>query len=407
MRAAILAIGTELTEGRVVDTNSAYLATHLTELDIPVMEVLHVPDDMESMQKALRDLSSRFDLLIVTGGLGPTVDDFTREALAEVLGVSMARNDDAAEAISEKVRAFGVPVLPSHLKQADVPEGARMLTNPVGTAPGIEVTLGRARTFVFPGVPRELYAMAEAHLFPVLNPTRRQTRTFKFVGIGESSVDEGLQEILAHGKYDISLCARISEVVLRLQVKPGEDTAPLLREAEQKIQSKFRDSLYAIEDRSLEEVLVTLLKARGLSLAFAESCTGGLVSGTLTHVPGSSEVLKGSVVTYTEESKIRLLEISPEMLKKETAVSEAVALSMASSVRRLMGSDIGLGVTGWAGPGGGTDRDPVGRVYIAIEGLGQKVCERNQYRGDRATVRHRALIASLNLVRKLILSSQS
>lgn len=409
MQAEVINTGSELLLGLVENKHLAWLAGELGPLGITLARQVCVPDG-PPVRKALDEALDRTDLVIATGGLGPTSDDITRDASAELLGLPMQIDESIAGAIRERFARRGLPMADNVSRQAEVPRGARVLPNPHGTAPGLYFPpeiLGSRRArhlFLLPGPPRELHPMVADHVLPLLRAALppgalRERRIYRLTGIGESQVEARIgQSIEARGDIEVGYCARPSEVDFRLI---GPRTA--LDEVEPSILSELGEWIYSQGD-ALESALVALLRQRGQTLAVAESCTGGNLSGRITDVPGASEIFLAGYVTYANKTKEAAAGVPSGLLATHGAVSEPVAAAMAEGARRAAGSTFALSTTGIAGPGGGTAEKPAGTVYLALAAEGTPTMVRKCYFPlDRKTFKHMASSAALDMLRRHLL----
>lgn len=402
MSIALLTIGTELTRGDLHDTNSGWLAERLTSLGYEVTHMLSVDDDDERICAAFRNLSATHDVIISTGGLGPTTDDRTAACIAQVLEVPLVRNEAALSAISALFKAYGRPISPSNEKQADLPEHSTMLPNSKGTAPGFMVHMAAARVFVLPGVPREMMTMFNEHVVALLPPRQRLFCTLRLraFGIPEAEVNDrlaGLEE-----KYDITIGYRASTSDIEIKVQasaPTRENAEQLQARAQlaadEIAQLLRPAIYSRSNALLPEVIGELLTLSKSTLAVAESCTGGLVSEWLTQVPGASRYYKGGVVSYANTAKAKVLGVPETILHKYGAVSEPVARAMAEGAKRVLGADYAISITGIAGPGGGSKEKPVGLVHWAVAGPDGTIARHRVMLGDRGLIQRRAAMSAL------------
>jgi nicotinamide-nucleotide amidase len=414
MLAQIISVGSELTEGKLIDTNSPYLASMLHGIGIDVVRIASVGDEIEVLSRTLKEALESCDIVIVTGGLGPTHDDITREAIALTLGVKLVEHEETKERLLKRIAMGMGHIGMSTLKQALLPENAKPIPNPVGSAPGILVEHKGKLLIAMPGVPAEMKAMFEAYVLKEIESRLGEkkvevvSRTLKCVGIGESALNERISDLLKHLEgVSISSLVTAGEVWLRItaKAKTKEQALHLVESLEQRIRERASEFIYGVDDETLEGVVGRMLKERSLTISVAESCTGGLVTDTLTNIPGSSTYVKGAVVAYTEEVKRNLLGVCEETLLKDGAVSERCAIEMAQGVRRLLDTNIGASVTGIAGPTGGTPDKPVGTVFIAVADGKGCVCEHHVFGGDRRAIKERACKALLNLVRKRLLQT--
>ena len=378
--AEILCVGTELLLGDIVNTNAAYLSRKLAELGICVYHQSVVGDSPERLTAALDLALSRADLVITSGGLGPTYDDLTRETVAAAFGLELSLDEGVLEEIRSYFTRMGRVMTDNNNRQAMVPRGATVLKNDQGTAPGLIVTdKERNKTVVLlPGPPRELEPMFESRVFPYLRERTGHILLSKNVhifGMGESSVENALREMMVDGRNPtVAPYCKAGEVRLRVTARAENETtaAALCDEAIGRIrESEVGAHVYAVSDArggeyTLERAVVEHLRAKGKTVATAESCTGGLILKRLTDVSGSSAVVRGGFVTYTNEMKTALLGVSPDTIDRHTVYSEQVAAEMARGARLRTGADIAVSTTGLAGPDGGTDACPVGTVFVGV-----------------------------------------
>ncbi len=367
----IINTGTELLLGNTLNTHGAWFGRELFKLGLRISRQTTVPDG-DAIRDSLLETLGRADAVIVTGGLGPTSDDLTREITAEVLGLELITDEAALRSLEGFFALREKPMVDANLKQALCPVGADILPNPNGTAPGIYVPprlngKSNCAIFLLPGPPRELYPMYHHEVVPRLRAlagveTLREALVLKFTGIGESDFHQGIDEDLAAvDGLEYGYCAHIGEVDLRLI---GDSTA--LEKGRQIALEKFSSYLISDDESSMEKTVVGLLKKHGMKLAIAESCTGGLISNRITNVPGASEVFTHGFVTYANAAKSEMLGVPPAEIESHGAVSEAVARLMAEGALRVSGADIAVAVTGIAGPDGGTDEKPTGTAWISI-----------------------------------------
>ncbi len=406
MTIALFSIGTELTRGEIVDTNSAWLAATLTEEGFEVVSINSVPDRPDAIVATLKRLASEHEAVIATGGLGPTSDDITAECVARAIEAPLVVDESALLSIRRRVEARGRTVTPHHEKQARVPAGAELCPNADGTAPGFSVKLGRATLYFMPGVPREMKRMFREQVLPRLRPNAPndtfviRLRTF---GLPESTAAQ-LLEGLENEFEGISLGYRVHFPELDVKVQARGVSQADARERATLVATIVRDKLgdvvYGEADETLSSITGRALRARGWRLAVAESCTGGLISHLLTASPGASDFLIGAAVVYANSAKTRLLGVSEDTLRGHGAVSAEVAAEMAQGARRLCEVDVGLSVTGIAGPAGGTSTKPVGLVYWAVAHPGGTIVRERVFHGDRNEVQVHAAHAALDLLRR-------
>jgi nicotinamide-nucleotide amidase len=411
-RAAIVVTGSELVRGDRSDLNGPFLAAEVLRLGLEPERITIVGDRAEDLDRALRE-GFDADLCLVSGGLGPTHDDRTVERLANAAGVELLVDPDLERRIGEVsamiAERLGRPIdefAAGVRKQATIPAGAHSL-GLAGTAPGLVLETGRAVVVVLPGPPRELRRLWERALAaePVqrvlARAPARERRTLRFFGTPESAVAEALAAAGGDGDgVEATICAREFEIHVDLVVEP--EGAARADAVTAELRSSLDRYLFSEDERSIAEIVLDLARERGVTLATAESCTGGLVAGRLTSVPGSSEVFRGGVVAYANDVKERELDVEPSVLEAHGAVSAETAKAMAEGARSRLGADVAVSVTGVAGPDGGTDEKPVGLVYLHASGPDGEEARRIDFPGDRDMVRGRAAAAALHLVRRLL-----
>jgi nicotinamide-nucleotide amidase len=375
MIAEILATGDEIRSGTLVDSNSAYIAQKLEESGVAVSRHHSIGDDIPSMVSVLREIASRADISIVTGGLGPTSDDLTAEAAASAAGVSLFQSPEALEVVESFFRSFHRPITASNLKQSYLPEGSTCLPNPIGTAPGFMMKLGRCLFFFLPGVPSEMRRMLSESVLPGIEALQGGVRQFCRVktlttfGLTESLTGERLKEFSGiFPAVQLGFRAKFPEIQVKFYIRGdnADQVETLIRDASNWVSEKLGHKLISPEGESMEAVVGRLLSQNKSTLAVAESCTGGLIAHWLTNVAGSSEYFLYSGVVYANQAKVALLGVSEDILNRYGAVHEETAREMASRVRRITGATYGLATSGIAGPGGGTDEKPVGTVCIGL-----------------------------------------
>jgi nicotinamide-nucleotide amidase len=416
MTACIIAVGTEMLTPFRVDTNSLFVTEHLNAIGCDVRMKTVVGDDVGELASVVQGALEWAEVIVLTGGLGPTEDDITRDGVARVLRRSLSENAEVVERIRRRFERRGLAMPDINRRQGMVPEGATILENANGTAPGLWLEQGRTAIVLLPGPPREMKPMFEAVVRDRLSPRSHGAglfrRALKITGRTESDVDATVQPIYgpwAGQEVPISttILAVLGQIELHLTAKaPDRASADrTLDSAVRALQSALGDSVYSVDGSPLEAVAGRLLKERGLTVAAAESCTGGLLSSRLTDVPGSSEYVEAGVVCYSNRSKVEWLGVPEAMIAEHGAVSEQVARAMATGIRERAGVSVGIGITGIAGPGGGTPEKPVGTVAIAAV-CGESVQVRTfQFFGDRQMVKFQASQAALNMVRLMLLSS--
>ncbi|GMU34526.1 MAG: CinA-like protein [Planctomycetia bacterium] len=409
MKAQILAIGTELAIGQAVDTNSAWLAQQLAAMGIHTSRHVTVTDNLADITDAIRDAAANAELVLISGGLGPTADDLTRDALAAALGVELVLHPECLEQIAAYFASRRREMHERNRVQAMIPAGATPIENPRGTAPGIRAKLGRATVFVMPGVPSEMKAMYARDVLPAIRTmggageviVQRILRTF---GMAESELGERISDLMARGRNP-AVGTSAADLIISIRINAhGKSTGEAAAMAERDVaavRERIGTYVFGEGDDELQTAVGRLLIDQGKTISTAESCTGGLVAKRLTDVSGSSAYFIQSFVTYSNEAKSRLLEIPPELIASNGAVSEPVAKAMAENCRRLSATDYALAVTGIAGPTGGTPDKPVGLVFVALA-TAERTIVRELRLGETITreeVRDRSAKAVVNLLR--------
>ena len=405
--AEIVAIGSEMLLGELVDTNSAWISQRLAALGVGIYRHTTVGDNKDRIVTAIKEAAARSDLVLTTGGLGPTSDDLTNECLALVAGRKMVEYPEARKHVDEMFRRFGRKPTPSNYKQVLFPEGSELIPNPRGTAMGALLEIDDALVATFPGVPMEMKGMFEETVEPLIK-SRSQgsivSRTLWFTGIGESDLAERVQDFLDASDPTVAPLAGQGKVRLRVTTRAAtpEDAEKKIEPVAEEILSRLGEFYFGEDDETLESSVGQLLKDRGATLALAESCTGGLLAKRLTDAPGSSAYFTEGLVTYSNEAKERLLGVTQETLMEYGAVSEAVAKEMAEGVRKVSGSDYGLSVTGVAGPGGGTEEKPVGLVWLGLADADGTIAvdlDLSAWAASREAIRERSANRALDLLR--------
>jgi nicotinamide-nucleotide amidase len=407
MSAAILTIGTELTRGEIVDSNACWLASALTEAGFEVRCVVTVADDIESIVSAITQLAQKHRVVLATGGLGPTSDDLTAAAAARAAEVELVRDASALLAIRRRVEARGREVTPEHEKQADLPSGAEVLTNSVGTAPGFALQLGESTAFFLPGVPGEMRRMFQDQVLSRVRPSAPNNSfvvRLRTYGLGESAIAGRLASFEgAHPDVTLGYRAHIPQVDVKVQGRASSPSSAreLVLESAREVRELLGDVVFGEGDEELPNIVARAMRSRGWRLALAESCTGGLISYLLTSHAGASEYLIGSAVTYANSAKTRLVGVSEDTLRGHGAVSAEVAAEMAEGARRVCEVDVGLSVTGIAGPSGGSTEKPVGLCYWAVAHPGGTLVRDRIFYGDRNEIQTHAAFAALDLLRRI------
>ncbi|MFA4885868.1 MAG: competence/damage-inducible protein A [Desulfotomaculaceae bacterium] len=413
MKAELIFTGSELLLGHILNTHAQYLGERLSAAGIEVTLNTTVGDDGARMSQVLGQAVQRSDLIIITGGLGPTTDDITAEIVAGVLSLPLVADQDSLEKIRELFRGRGQKMAQSNLKQAYFPEGSQILPNKVGTAPGALIEKDKKIIIILPGPPRELSVMFEESVFPFLSAkadasTAMKYKIFKLTGISESAVQDLLKDLGGQGNPGIAYIAKPGEIQVRLSARSGKErqAEELLAELSRRVKLRIDKYIFACDEEILEEMVGKLLLARGLSIGTAESCTGGLVAARLTDVPGSSAYFKGGVVSYSNEIKSGILGVSMSVLERFGAVSKETAMAMAQGVRERTGAEIGLATTGIAGPGGGTPAKPTGLVYVSLAADDGILYREYHFPGFRPAVRQGAVNAALHMVKQYLIDKQ-
>ena len=406
-KACVISVGNELLNGQTVDTNASWIAAKLHEKGVLTAGVWLVPDEKLRIVRAIQDASEQGELILITGGLGPTDDDLTREAVAAYLDVDLEFHPELLSVIEDFFKERGKVMAPTNRSQAYIPKGAGVLENPCGTAPGFRVDKNGHHIFVMPGVPAEMKRMFTDHVMPCIETSvsteRVFTRKLRCFGAGESDIAQKLGTMMERGRNPLINCTcGAGDIILHINaVSSNErDALKMIDDAATAIRECLGDVIYGEGEQDLPKVVSGLLKKSHKTIALAESCTGGLLSQMLTEVPGASAYLLAGWVTYSNEAKIHLLDIPDKLISEFGAVSEPVAQSMAIQAGWKTGADIAVSITGIAGPDGGTDEKPVGLVYIGV--LIDGHCRVHEHRFpsiNRDWVRLRAALTALNHVR--------
>lgn len=409
--AEIVAIGSELLTPSKTDTNSLWLTEYLNEIGIEVKLKTIVGDDELRLEETLRDALGRSDIVITTGGLGPTEDDITRRVTAKAVALELSFKEDILESLRERFRSFGYEMPEKNRQQAYVIEGCEVLPNPNGSAVGMMVDKDGKRLIVLPGPPRESRPMFVDHVLPSLRGSAGKIavrrKRIMVSGMGESKLDELIAPIYTAYENPVTatLFSRTEvEVQLTATAPTPEEADTLNEELAAKIADKLGIAVFSTNGESMEEVVGVLLRDRKETLSTAESCTGGLVGERITEIPGSSDYYLEGVITYSNAAKTRLLGVPAELIGEHGAVSAEVAEAMASGARERSGSTYAISITGVAGPGGGTEEKPVGTVFVGYSGPDATTSMRFTLPGDRHLVRWRSSQAALDLLRRKILA---
>ncbi len=411
MIAELICVGTELLMGQVLNTDAQFMARALVPLGVNVYHQVTVGDNAGRLLDVLETALKRADVAILSGGLGPTGDDLTKETVARCFGRKMVNDEQALFTLHERFDRQNREMTPNNLKQAVFPEGSIILPNPNGTAPGciVEREDGKA-AILLPGPPRELMPMFTQSVMPYLEKRTEQklfSRELRIFGKGESTVEYELRDLIAaQDNPTIAPYAEMNEVTLRVTAR-CQDVAEgkaMVQVVIDEIVDRLGDVVYSVDGIKMPAVCIGLLEAQGKTLAVAESCTGGMLTSTLVDVPGCSQVLLEGCVTYSDAAKFRRLGVSGATLRKHGAVSSECVKEMAMGMRRTAGTDYALATTGIAGPGGGTKRKPVGLVYVALATEHGVTVKELRLNGDRGRIRHSALLHALDMLRRELVS---
>jgi len=405
MIAEVLAVGTELLMGQIANTNAQYISSRLPDVGIGVYYHSVVGDNPKRLKECLDIALKRSDIVIMTGGLGPTQDDLTKETVAQMLGRKLVLHQESYERIKAYFEKIGREMAESNAKQAYLPENSIIILNDNGTAPGCIIEEGNKVVVMLPGPPSEMKPMFENSVIPYFKKKldyKLKSCFIKIFGIGESSVEQKLIDLI-DGQVNPTLAtyAKYGEVTLRITASCPKDEEPdsLIKPVAEKVAERMGDALYSYDGEELYQVAAKKLMENNITVAFAESCTGGLISAKFTEIPGVSKIFNRTVVCYSNQSKMEDLGVKEETLVKFGAVSRETAEEMASGIRKHSGTDIGVSVTGIAGPGGGTDEKPVGLVYIALDD-GERIQSKElRLWGSRNRIRNLTSMHVFNMIR--------
>ncbi len=409
MPAEIINVGDELLNGETINTNAAYLAAKLQEFGIELNYQTSIGDDSIRLKKVLKRALSRSSVIIITGGLGPTKDDITKKVVADVLGKQLVSHEPTLSKIRNKLKDLTSSISKTNEKIALYPEGAQILDNPIGTAPGIIISENNKNVILLPGVPDELKAVTEKNMLSFFAENREKNHVIKHQilkvwGIPEAKVGEILEDIMGENKNPlVGLRANVEEgikVSITARGGSGVIAQKLVEDMETTVKNKLGDNIYATGETSMEKVVGILLTLNKKTIAVAESITGGLISKKITDVPGSSNYFLSGIITYSNESKIKDLKIPEELIKEHGAVSEQVAKAMALAIKNSSSANIGLSTTGIAGPSGGTHNKSLGLVYVGFATEEEIKVEEYQFSGTRSMIRAKAAQTALDMVRR-------
>ncbi|ACQ52317.1 competence/damage-inducible protein A [Clostridium botulinum] len=406
MKAEILCVGTELLLGDIVNTNAQYISKELANIGIEVYHHSVIGDNENRLLKELERAFNYCDLVITTGGLGPTKDDLTKESVAKFFQEDLVLHEKSLKQIEKRLSCFNKSMTESNRKQAYFPKNCEILENPNGTAPGFIIEKDNKIAIILPGPPYEMQPMFENKVIPYLEKLTNSTiksKVLRITGIGESDVADLISDILeSQTNPTVAPYAKQGETTLRITAKANseEKALSLIVPIEKKIRQILGDNIYGSGETLLEEVVANILVKRNLTIATAESCTGGLLAGKLINFPGISSVFLEGAITYSNESKINRLNVKKETLEKYTAVSKEVALEMAEGIAKSAGTNIGISTTGVAGPGGGTYDKPIGLIYIGLYINGKTFVEELNYSGNRQFIRNITVTRALDFLRR-------
>ena len=410
----IVSVGTEILLGNTVNTNAAYLAERCAKLGLSCYYQTVVGDNEERLLETIKTARSRADIIILTGGLGPTQDDLTKETVAKAFNKLLIMDEESRKRLRDYFEKRNKKISDNNWKQAMVPEGSFVLYNDNGTAPGLIMEVDNKRIILLPGPPNELIPLFEQKVEPYLSKVTNSvivSKVVKICGIGESMVETMIEDMInAQDNPTIATYAKTGEVHIRVTAAADNEkqAGKLLKPVVTELKNRFQEAVYTTKENvSLEESIVELLVANSLTISTIESCTGGMVAARLINVPGVSEVFKAGYVTYSNKAKRKVLGVKSSTLKKYTAVSEQVAKEMARGVSLVTKADVTVSVTGIAGPVGGTPEKPVGLVYIGCNVKGTIVTEEYNFTGNRSRIRENATVAALTLLRKCVLKYYS
>lgn len=407
MNAEIIVIGNEVLSGYIVDTNSSFLSSELLKLGIEVIIKIVIPDRKDEILKSLQEGMRRADITILTGGLGPTHDDITKKSVSSFLKRRLVLNENILLKVKEYFRKKGIDMPQVNTSQALIPQGATVLNNPVGTAPGLLFEEEDGIIILLPGVPAEMKAIFNKSVRPYLEKKNRGnfilTQTIHTTGISESALFERLKDI--ETAETIAFLPFFTGVDIRVTTEAAtlEDARDKLLKITDSLIDRIDDFYYGSNDETLERIIGILLSMRRKTLSVAESCTAGLFMKRITDVPGSSNYFRGGVVSYSNDSKIKILNVKVKDIKQKGAVSSEVAKAMANGVKKLLDSDYGVSITGIAGPTGETENKPIGLVYIAIADREKTYSKVYHFTGTRDIIREQAVQAALDLLRRRLL----
>jgi nicotinamide-nucleotide amidase len=406
VKAEIISIGDEIMYGHTIDSNSAFISQRLADLGIEVVYQTSVGDEVNRIVEAINQARQRVNLIITTGGLGPTHDDVTMKGIVKAFKKNLVFHPEILEKIKQRYEKRGIEMPQINQNQALIPQGAKFFDNAVGSAPGILIQEEKITFIALPGVPREMQYLMDNEVLPFLskqkiakNIIHQKIRT---TGIVESALYEKVEDVVKESKdVNIAFLPGFQGVDIRLTVSARDEKSGkiLIEQVQQKIMDRIYEFVYSTDSESQEELVGRLLREKKMKLAVAESCTGGLLAAKITNIAGSSDYFDRGVVTYSNQAKTQSLGVPEEMMKKHGAVSQQVAEAMAKGVVKISGAEVGVGITGIAGPTGGTTEKPVGLVYIGIANKQKAWVEKFLFGDDRQIIRERSSYAALNMIR--------
>ena len=410
----LISVGTEILLGNIVNTNAAYLAEKCAGLGLSCYYQDVVGDNEDRLYETIKTALSRADVLLISGGLGPTQDDLTKEVAAKVMGKPLYLHEESKAFIQEFFEKRGLEITDNNWKQAMMPEGCIVVDNPNGTAPGVIMAENGKHVILMPGPPNELIPMFETSIMPYLGKLQScviYSQTVKICGVGESKAETMVKDLIdGQSNPTIATYAKTGEVHLRVTAGADDEKAAkkLVKPVVKELKARFGSHVYTTEDKvTLEKAIVDLLLANKLTISTVESCTGGLLAARLINVPGVSEVFKSGYITYSNKAKRRLLGIKKNLLLKHGAVSKEIAREMVKGAALVSKADVSVSVTGIAGPDGGSEEKPVGLVYIGCNVCGKITVKEYRFSGDRAKIRENTVSAALSLMRECILQYYS
>ncbi len=413
MKAEIISIGDEIMYGHTIDSNSAYISQRLAELGIEVVYQTSVGDEVSLIVEAINQARQRVNLIITTGGLGPTHDDVTMKGIVKAFKKNLVFHPEILEKIKQRYEKRGMEMPQINQNQALIPQGAKYFDNAVGSAPGILIQEEEIIFMALPGVPREMRYLTDNEVIPFLSKQKIAKKIvhqkIRTTGIVESALYEIVEGIIKESKdVKIAFLPGYHGVDIRLTVSARDEKAGkiLIDQVQNKIMEKAGEYVYSTDSESQEELVGRLLREKKMKLAVAESCTGGLLASKITNIPGSSDYFDRGIVTYSNQAKTQILGVPEEMIRKYGAVSQQVAEAMAKGVVKISGADVGVGITGIAGPAGGTTEKPVGLVYIGLANKQKAWVEEFLFGDDRQIIRERSSYAALNMIRLYLLGKK-